>query len=174
MNNKLKTVSLIASIITVINFSLSISLSFEGLSFDLIPNIAGSFESKPLFFRIIIFLLLEVLISYVFVKLYLLIHEKSADASPLKLVLKTILLMCSAWTSLFNVKWLILSYFNNKAAWIVFLILAALIANAIWTYWYQFETKDEEEERTKPAQIFFLHALFLGLVFAILIADRSF
>jgi len=82
--------------------------------------------------------------------------------------------MCSAWTTLFNVNWLILSYFEKSEAWVVFLVLSTLIANFIWMYWYDYETKEEEIRKLNPIQIFFIHALFLGLVFTILIKDKSF
>jgi len=173
MKNSLNTISLIASIITVINFALSIALSFEGLTFDLLPTIAASFETRPLFFRIIVFLLLEVFISYIFVKIYLFIVEKGQQGDPLSFILKVVLLMCSAWTTLFNVQWLILSYFTDRGAWIVFLILATVAANFIWTYWYKNETKEEEDKQLKPSKVFFLHALFIGIVFAIQVIDQS-
>lgn len=82
--------------------------------------------------------------------------------------------MCSAWTTLFNIKWLILNYFDQTGAWVIFLIMSTLIANFIWTYWYDFETKNEEVRKLKPIHIFLIHALFIGLVFSILMIDKSY
>lgn len=171
---KLNTISVIASIITVINFALSIAFSFEGLSFDILPNIAGSFESKPLFFRIILFMILEVLISLIFVKIYLYLNNSGDPKNPIILVAKGTLLMCSAWTSLFNIKTLILNYISSAGAWVVFLILCGLAANSIWTYWYQYETRGQARGNDAIFWIFVAHALFLGVVFTVLIADKSF
>lgn len=116
--DKFKILTIAASIITISNFLFSLVLDSEGGSANN-TNIFYPFPIDSVIFRIIIFIILEIIISYIFVKIFLKQWRKYTEINNKEIfntevfvsitAVVLIDLMASAWTSIFNIKFLFLS-----------------------------------------------------------------
>ena len=122
---------IIASAIAIANFIFSLFKFFAGSSLDANLSVILEFPGEYLSLQILIFLFLEIILAYTFGLGAIVILTKN-DLSAIPVFV--FILLFSAWTSIFNIQWLILG-FSVEETNLYFLkfIILCIIANTIAT-----------------------------------------
>lgn len=126
-----RVLSSIAAIITITNFTIAILYSFDNFNIINVGGVIRSLNTDSLFLRVIIFIVLEFIISLTFVKLISLTLELDEDIWVGFFIV--LILLFSAWTTIFNVKVLFLERQKIFSPfWWSLAILYLIIANFIF------------------------------------------
>jgi len=162
--DNLKTLPIVASVITIANFIVSLNFPIDTNNGIALSNALGSLSANSIILRIIIFLILEFLLSLAIVKLML--HIANNIDGSFSWFGVIILAIVSAWTSIFNCKYIFLSNVNISSDNIGLfkMITGLVVANLLFAG----VSSSEEESDDSFTPVFVAHGIVLVITFLLI------